>query len=521
MSAPAPTVERAECAQQTGDLHDLLARLKESLNALRSSEADEEQLHVDLEALPDEVDTFGADFKEQVTACLEIRKQVSSPATRKRFFAGLEKDPAAAATAKANVREAKDKLKAAEAVVDTLFKLTSARDVFDLVEGKDTRKVIAKSLTRVTVSVGKLSQGIEELATNLVFFESNDVQGRLQALPAAPAQATAEAQAADGASVQDEVAATPAAPRAAKAKPSKRSGAARRTAEAKPSKPSRAVPRTAKARAAGTTRDSGTVVRKKEAREPRENTALRAQVEAERTRKHQALSSREFRRIQAILNRRSRWHPFIPSSIGNAVGILKTEEEAAVRVRIEACWSREGQTKTASSGGAAPDRTQPRTRFEAVEYVGGFPADLLVAAEGEPLLTTSFTAQDSSPGGPVSACVKAASEWVSTTYLQTMVEPFCSRQPVKEDDEGNAISYPRLERLNLELFKIPILHLRCGFKDPGHPNADREFAVWMYGEEHRVFWESIPKRWTWKANAWLAGFALLGVPFGLLLGKIL
>lgn len=492
---------KVDAATASGSVLGLLEAVCAGLVGLEVGETDEGRLRADSEALVSELQNLRAGLKEQVQSCKEIRKKLDSPAHRNQFLNSLEEDPEEAATIRDRIVRTTAWSKTTEGIVDGLFKITSRRQTLGQIEEKQVRRATSSALTVATVALGEISEGTDALGASLIAFETSGLTAKLHAcqIHAAGAGSRTDRQAAakpteNGKSEKQTKAAEPT-PVAEKSNATKNLEGAKSNnggneASSRPGKRAAAADQLAPAA--------------RDALRARQNEAASRDGDAKKDSKAKnRLSARQFRRVQAELNRWSKWHPFRPSSLGSGVGILQARQEDAFRVVIEAEWK--------DSGG----KSRPTVRhLDTVAYEGELPPELVLAARGEKLLGKKIGQEKPTTVKEIIRTVLDATQGqIDREWAKAEIRPFL----VQAEDGGNQA---RLEAATVTLTRIPVLHLTCGFKDPAHPNASKRFQVWLYGEEQELRFDGLPERWTWKASAWVAGCFAVGLPLGYLLANL-
>ena len=628
--SPATTIH-TDPAEQTQRLVGLLERVRAQLDQLETGDVDESIFQCTMMELPDEVRGFADAFASHLNECKGIRAHLDSPAKRRKFFLGLETDEAEESRTRECIVQTRERVRETEEVVDSLFKIASTRTALEDVTNETARKCVAQALTKTTVYVGKVSQGLEELSRILILFETSGLSAKVGAAqmagragraapkptprpktgrgtglkrdatigtsqpnergkglkreldetsgdvtlpdeaPAAGVGLRSTAQSAQPAEqveeapptldtvepeIEDTITAvaaqsdpldsgdpvsTESTPPETEANSPSFSEASLNDAEEAPQAASNGAAIDSlleeddedapQAASNGAAIDS--------LLEEDDEDALGAAIDVESltrpttivapvtnnqppavARETGSVTARDFRRFQAALNRWARWHPLVSSHLGSLVGVVEAAEETAVDVKLDAWWSEREETATGGGSSDGAGTARPRTTLREVDYAGELPLFLFGTVSGEQLhAETHSDPQDES--SLIAACEGEVAEWTRTERVEEAVAGFYSSPATRKDTDGESVTCDHLCSSRIEIQKIPVLYMKCGFKDPSHPRAACRFEAWLYGNEQRLRFRGIPKQWNWKATVWAAGFALVGLPLGYLLAKVL
>lgn len=542
-----PTSTPTDGTEPTRRLLKLLERVRKQVSELHTGDFDEQLFQCAMMELPDDVQGFADGFFDDLKECQEVHSCVKIPAKRQNFFLTLDNDEEEKLRTRDCIIRARAQVRDTEVIVDGLFKITSARTALDAVKGAAARKCVSRALTKTTVFVGKISQGLEELGKILVVFDSSglaanvggeQIAGRTGYEALDPnrsrrstkaenfassdqtkrvgLRSTAQAQIQIDEPVQERSRPVPTAvvqePSADATLPDKVEASTTTSAqtvvavaELSPEDEQAEKVSTADASAASTPAKP-------------ERLATPGTTAAPTALPKGNVSPREFRRFQATLSRWAKWHPLVSAQLASAVGVVETNVEPVVEVKLDAWWSERAET---SAGSESEDGgLRPRTTLKKVDYAGELPFHLFAMVSGEKLQVRTLGNKDGEEA-LVAQCLDEVSQQTCTDGMTEAAATFYANPATKKDPESEPVSYNHLLRSRLEFSSIPVLYMKCGFKDPRHPKADYRFDAWLYGSEQKLWFRRVPKQWTWKATAWATASALAGLPLGYLLSQLL
>ena len=533
-----PTSTQTDNTEPTPRLLKLLERVRKQVAELHTGEFDERLFQCAMMELPDDVQSFADGFFADLKECQEVRSRVDVPAKRQKFFLALESDEEEKIQTRNCIIRARAQVRDTEVIVDGLFKITSSRAALDAVEDATARKCISRALTKTTVFVGKISEGLEELGKILVLFDTSglaanvggaQIAGRTGYEAVDPNRSRRQPKTEDGsgsgqtervglrstaeaqiridepsgrvptAAVVEEPSANPALPNGVEANTTSSPQAAVAVAEREPDEEQAESVPSAKAP------PEPTPTKTAEAATPPAPEPVKGNV-----------SPRDFRRFQAALSRWAKWHPLVSSHLASSVGVVEADVEAAVEVKLDAWWSERANDAASES---EHDGLRPRTTLKKVDYSGELPLRLFSMVSGEQSRARTL-GNKNGVEVLIAGCLEEVSQRTSTQGVAEAASAFYATPATKKDPESETTSYDHLLRSRLEFSTVPVLYMKCGFKDPSHPKAAYRFDAWLYGNEQKLWFRRVPKQWTWKATAWAAAFAVAGLPLGYLLSRL-
>jgi len=164
-----------------------------------------------------------------------------------------------------------------------------------------------------------------------------------------------------------------------------------------------------------------------------------------------------------------------------------------------------------------------RTRIEKVVLPAEFPPILIANAYGNIILQINHSAIR---GNHIDAdlekkCVQEISKKVSPQVIQKVILPFYHAPNVVKNDDYNNKEKARLVRTVIEILQIPVIQLQCKLKDSTWKRSDKKFKVIIYDHDSKQYFDEVPRTWTRKASSWIAGIMVIGIPIGMLIGKIM
>ncbi len=163
-----------------------------------------------------------------------------------------------------------------------------------------------------------------------------------------------------------------------------------------------------------------------------------------------------------------------------------------------------------------------KTELWETDFNGQLPVHLLKDVQGQSTYEThTAVAGETVEPDLEKTCIAAIANHVSKNFMRDTVEPFFRGPEVsREGASSEGVPEVRLVRSRVELFKIPVIRMICGFKDSGHPNALSQFRAWVYGKQGRLHFDALPRAWTTKASVWMVVLIAAGASAGFVVGRV-
>ncbi len=523
-----------------GDLNDFILDISQNLKGLGESQSGVGKLRDDLEELPRQIEQLSQDMRSRLAFCAELGGDFQKADKKSEFLRKLDGERDFALNVKQNLFETRQLIDENKRFIETLFKMSSLRDCLSSVKNERDRKIMGKALTRTAINIEKVLQGQKELELAFERIVRLGIDKRIDLDSYSGNKSESVVQNSPPPVMDD---------------------------------PEDCFKTVMIESRTGALQDGEEREKKPEKnREKQESKKL-------------SFNTTELLKFTLQLNEWAKWRPFTPSKIGSRLGVLSATAEKAAKVQVEVLlgerkrveasapylgsqvdekkvdqlWDlradppdgfQEGEesirvpgeeqvcecSDCVQAGRASCSKCKNRRilkyqlckttyrvlRLEKIVYKGEIPLSLLSSAKGKCVYEGSLSA--SAPNvmvpGLETKSLQAASNAVSEECLREIGTFY---QKVLEDARESAAGELscRLIRSKIEVTEIPVQKVSCRLKNQPIKKEIFQFPLWIYGIEKKAHIGNVPRIWTRKASAYVAGIMLLGIPLGYLLGKFL